>query len=126
MSSNNLATVVVPELVELGVVAGYDPFPRIVDVATCGPLVGERSHVVVQGIERPRRHRAPVKLLQKIRTPIHEVASFGRSFLNQVVKLSVCAGSGSSLNVTMITLAVLTILCHGDPYPTPTPTPIPF
>ena len=126
MSSSNLTTVVVPEDVELAEVAGYEPFRRLVDVARCDPLVGERPHVVAGGVEHPRRHRAPVRLLEKIGAPIHKIASFGRTFSNQVIRFSVCARGGSGLNVTMITLAVLAMICHGDPTPTPTPTPTPI
>ncbi len=125
MSSKNLATVVVPELVQLAEAARYDLCPQFVGVAACSALVGERPHVVVQGIARLRRHRAPVKLLQKLAVPIREIASFGQSLLNQVIKFGICAGSGGGLSVTLVTLAVI-ILCHGDPTPAPTPTPIPF
>jgi hypothetical protein len=125
MPSSNLTAVVVPEHVELAEVAGYEPFPRLVDVVRCDPF-GERPQVVAGGIEHPRRHRAPVRLLERIGAPIHKIASFGRTFRNQVIRFSVCACGGSGLNVTMLTLAVLVMICHGDPPPTPTPTPIPF
>jgi hypothetical protein len=126
MSSNNQATVVVPRLVELTEVTGYDPHARLGGVAAWGMLVDERPHVGVQDSARHGRHRAPVELLEKIGALIHVIASLGQTFRREVIKWSVYAGSGGGLSVTLVTLAVLTILCHGDSSPTPTPTPIPF
>lgn len=73
-----------------------------------------------------------VELVETIRLPtapgasVYTITSFGRTFLSGMIRLGVCAGSGGGLSVAMLTLAVLTILCGGDPGPAPTPTPIPF
>jgi hypothetical protein len=65
------------------------------------------------------------ELLEKMGLLIQTVVSIGRTFLSEVIRLSVCAGSGG-VGRALLTLAVFTILCAGDPTPTPTPTPIPF
>jgi hypothetical protein len=72
------------------------------------------------------------ELVETIRPPmipgasIHAIASFGRKFLSEVIRLGVCAGSGGGLSGALFTLAVLAMLFGGDPGPTPTPTPLPF
>ena len=126
MPSNNLATAVVPEYVELAEGVACRPLPRLVGAVLYDPLVGEYQHLFIQDAEHPRRHWTPVKMIQKIRVIISEVSSSGRSFFARMLKFGVCAGSGNGLNMILISLVALTILCHGDPTPTPAPTPIPF
>jgi hypothetical protein len=53
------------------------------------------------------------------------IIEFVRMLLNQVTRLSWCAGFSGTGGVLII-LAVLTIVHGGQPPPTPTPTPIPF
>jgi hypothetical protein len=70
--------------------------------------------------------------LETIRPPmipgvsIYAIASFWRTFLNRLIRLGVCAGSGGGLSGALLTLAVLAMLFDGDPGPTPTPIPLPF
>lgn len=66
------------------------------------------------------------ELLEKMRTLMHAVVLFGWTLLSDAVRLGACAPSGRGVRGTLFTLAVLTMLCAGDPIPTPTPTPIPI
>jgi len=122
MSSNDLATVTVSEIVEPVKRAGHDLHPRLVDVAARGPLVGKFPQAAALGFER---HRNSGKLLRQIETLIHMVVSVARTFSSGVIRLGLFAGSGG-LSKALLTLVVLTILCVGDPSPTPTPTPTPI
>jgi hypothetical protein len=58
---------------------------------------------------------------------IQVIASFGRTFLSEVIKLGAYASSDGGLSVILFILAVLTIF-YGNAIPTPTstPAPIPF
>lgn len=64
--------------------------------------------------------------LGKVGASIHVIVSFGRSFLNEVISLRLCAGIGGGVSGALLTFAVLAILTAGQPTPTPTPAPLPF
>lgn len=66
-------------------------------------------------------HNLTNELLEKVRASIHAAVASGRTFLSEVIKLGVCAGSGGS--GTLLTLAVLITIIAGNPSPTPTPLP---
>lgn len=127
MSSNNLATVAVSELVEPAERAVHDLHPRLVDVAARGPRVDNDTRVTVLDFQRHGRHLHSAKLPGKVWTSIHMVVSFMRTFLSEVISLVLFSGRGS-LSGVLLMLTVLTALFIGDPspVPTPTPTPIPF
>ncbi|MBV9139621.1 MAG: hypothetical protein JO115_01640 [Pseudonocardiales bacterium] len=55
--------------------------------------------------------------------PIPAIVSFGRTFLHEVIRLSVCAVSRGGVCVVLLALAVLTILTIGQPPPNPNPNP---
>jgi hypothetical protein len=72
---------------------------------------------------------AELETIQPPMTPgasIYVITSFGREFLNGVIRLGVCAGSGGGLSGALFTLAVLAMLFGENPGPTPTPIPLPF
>jgi hypothetical protein len=125
MSSSNLATVAVSELVEPAERAVHDLHPRLVDMAARGPRAGKDTQVTVLGFQRQGRHLHSAKSSGKVWTSIHMVVSFPRTFLSEVISLGLFSGRGS-LSGALLMLAVLITLCTGDPSPTPTPTPIPF
>jgi hypothetical protein len=64
------------------------------------------------------------ELPEEIEASIPVIVSFGRTFLNEVIRLSICVGSNGSVS-GMLTLAVLTMFL-ADPNPAPTPIPLPF
>jgi hypothetical protein len=125
MSSSNLATVTVSELVEPVERAVHDLHPRLVDVTARGSRVGKDIQVTVLNFQRHGQRLHSTKLLGKARASIHTVASFMRTFLSEVISLGLVSGRGSLGGVLLI-LTVLTALWIGDPGPVPTPTPIPF
>lgn len=62
------------------------------------------------------------ELRDRIGVLIHVIVSFGRAFLNKMIRLGVCAVSSGGVSGALLTLAVLTILTR-QPNPTPVPSP---
>jgi hypothetical protein len=125
MSSSNLATVAVSELVEPAERAVHDLHPQLVDVAARGLRVGKDTQVTVLDFQRHGRHLHSAKFPGKVWTSINMVVSFMRTFISEVISLGLFSGRGS-MSVVLLMLAVLTTLYTGDPSPTPTPTPTPI
>lgn len=62
-------------------------------------------------------------LRDKVAALIHVIVSFGRTFLNAVIRFGVCAVSNGGVSGALLTLAVLTILITRQPNPNPVPSP---